>query len=83
MKHTLALAAGAAFIIGMTYGSLNLSADNDHKMKVCHVTGNGTYHVIEIDHHALQAHLNHGDSQDVPSWFEDGDPCVPSTSVEK
>jgi hypothetical protein len=78
MKQTLALAAGAAFIICMTFGALNLSADNNHKVKVCHVTGNGTAHVIEIDEHAVPAHLAHGDGVDVPTDLQHGDPCAPT-----
>jgi|SRR5690349_15493984 hypothetical protein len=78
MKKTLALAAGAAAIICMTFGTLSLRADNDHKTKVCHVTGNGNAHVIDIDNHALPAHMAHGDSvldlaqQDL----KPGEPCV-------
>ena len=83
MKRTLKLAAGAAFILGMTCGALNLRADDDHKIKVCHVTGNGTAHVIDIDKHALPAHLAHGDSVDVPAWFRSGDPCIATPPVEK
>jgi hypothetical protein len=28
---------------------------------VCHLEGNGTYHLLQINPNALQAHLNHGD----------------------
>ena len=28
---------------------------------VCHITGNGTYHLLKINPNALQAHLQHGD----------------------
>jgi hypothetical protein len=76
MKQTLALAAGAAAIIGLTFGALNLKAGDDYKVLVCHVTGNGTSHVIDIDSHALPAHLAHGDSLDVPTGYGPGDPCV-------
>lgn len=31
------------------------------KVDVCHVTGNGSYHLINISTNAVQAHLNHGD----------------------
>ncbi len=31
------------------------------KVTVCHVTGNGSYHAIEINVNALPAHLAHGD----------------------
>ncbi len=31
------------------------------KVDVCHVEGNGSYHMINISENALQAHLNHGD----------------------
>jgi hypothetical protein len=76
MKQTFALAVGAAVIISLTFGALSLKAGDDHKVKVCHVTGNGTAHVIEIDHHAVQAHLDHGDSLNVPVGYTHGDPCV-------
>jgi hypothetical protein len=79
MKQTLALVVGAAIIISMTYGSLNLSADNDHKVLVCHVTGNGTFHVIDIDKHALPAHQAHGDSLAL-TGFGKGDPCVATST---
>jgi hypothetical protein len=72
MKQTLALAVGAAVIIGMTYGALSLSAGE--KVKVCHVTGNGRGHVIEISVHALHAHLAHGDSL-AALELEHGDSC--------
>jgi hypothetical protein len=45
-------------------------------MMVCHVTGNGTAHVIDIDKHAWPAHLAHGDSMDVTTGLRPGDPCV-------
>lgn len=37
---------------------------------VCHLEGNGTYHLIHINQHALDAHLKHGDV--LP---HDGDVC--------
>ncbi|MBZ5585096.1 MAG: hypothetical protein LAQ30_23370 [Acidobacteriia bacterium] len=32
------------------------------KVNVCHVTGNGTYRLININKNALPAHLDHGDA---------------------
>ena len=88
MKKVFAFAVGAAVIVGgMTYQTLNLSAGD--KVKVCHRTGNGNAHVIEISSNAVQAHLNHGDSLIVPDGAEHGDPCdinppsVNSEDVEK
>ena len=76
MKQTLAVAFGvAAIIIGMTYGARSLKASNDHKAWICHVTGNGNAHVIEIDWNAVPAHLRHGDNWDVPQGAHQGDPC--------
>jgi hypothetical protein len=72
MKKTLALAVGAAVIIGTTYGALSLSARE--KVKVCHVTGNGRAHVIEISENAVPAHLAHGDSLAADD-LEHGDSC--------
>ena len=33
------------------------------KVDVCHLEGNGSYHLININGNALSAHLNHGDGQ--------------------
>lgn len=75
MKQAFAFAVGAAVIIGgMTYQALNLSAAE--KVKVCHRTGNGSAHVIEISENAVPAHLNHGDSLDGLDDLEHGDSCV-------
>jgi len=75
MKKTFTLALGAAVIIGgMTYQALNLSAAD--KVKVCHRTGNGGAHVIEISEHAVPAHLGHGDSLEAAEELEQGDDCV-------
>jgi hypothetical protein len=74
MKQTLALAAGVAAIIGLTFGAPSLKAGDDHKMLVCHVTGNGSSHVIDIDYHAWPAHQAHGDSP--APGDKKGDTCV-------
>jgi hypothetical protein len=75
MKQTLALAAGVAAIIGLTFGALSLKADDDHKVLVCHVTGKGSSHVIDIDKHAWPAHQAHGDSLAAVGYGK-GDPCL-------
>jgi hypothetical protein len=78
MKQKLALAFGlAAIIVGITYGARNLRADG-HKVLICHVTGNGKAHVIDIDWNAVQTHLAHGDSMDVAPGLKAGDPCDPA-----
>jgi len=82
MKQALALAVGAAIIIGMTYGALSLGAAE--RVLICHVQGNGRAHVIEIDEHAVPAHLAHGDSLEAADGLERGDSCdVTSSGVEK
>jgi hypothetical protein len=73
MKQAFALAVGAAVMIGMTYEARSLSVAE--KVKVCHVEGNGSAHVIEISQHAVAAHRAHGDSLDVPEGLEPGDSC--------
>ena len=35
--------------------------DRDHKVTICHVDGQGRFHKITVDHHAVPAHLRHGD----------------------
>jgi len=81
MKQALAFVVGAAVIIGISYQALNLSAAD--KVKVCHVEGNGSAHVIEISVNALRAHLAHGDSLEVEEGLEHGDTCEISPAVEK
>ena len=73
MKQKLALVIGAAAIIGMTYGATILRAHE--RVKICHVVGNGSGHVIEIDEHAVNAHLAHGDSLEAAEGLEPGDSC--------
>jgi hypothetical protein len=44
-------AASAATVMGAPQG----------KVDVCHLTGNGSYHMINVSANALPAHLRHGD----------------------
>jgi len=42
------------------------------KVSLCHVTGNGSYHLLEVDGNAESAHLGHGDGKpgdEVPDEF--------------
>jgi hypothetical protein len=77
----LALAVGAAVIMGMTYQALSLSAPE--RVMVCHVEGNGSAHVIEISERAVEAHLAHGDSLEAAEGLEPGDSCEVTDGVEK
>ena len=47
----VAVAAVTATAVGSPQG----------KVDVCHVTGNGSYHLINVSANALPAHLGHGD----------------------
>ena len=38
-----------------------LSAERADDTAVCHIEGNGTFHLIHINANALDAHLKHGD----------------------
>src|SRR5262245_11226040 len=78
MKKALTLGLGTAIIIGMTYGALSLRAGD--KIKMCHRTGNGSAHVIEISVNAMHAHLSHGDSPADPT-ARHGSSCVPNSGV--
>jgi len=44
-------AARAASVLGSPQG----------KQDVCHLTGNGSYHLINVSMNAMPAHLRHGD----------------------
>ena len=47
-----------------------LAAERANTTAVCHIEGNGTFHLININANALDAHLKHGDV--LP---HDGDVC--------
>lgn len=51
MPALLFVTAGAATVLGSPQG----------KVDVCHQTGNGSYHVINVSGNAVPAHLRHGD----------------------
>jgi hypothetical protein len=38
-----------------------MSATGANTAAVCHLVGNGSYHLLHVNPHALQAHMNHGD----------------------
>src|SRR3990167_3929402 len=40
-----------------------ISAQAASKIDVCHVEGNGSFHLINVSGNALSAHLAHGDAQ--------------------
>ena len=75
MKQTLALAFGAAIIVGTMIGAPDLSAAE--KVSLCHREGNGGGHVIEIAESAVKAHLAHGDHLEVAAGLKSGTPCLP------
>jgi hypothetical protein len=79
MKQTLALAFGAAIIVGTMIGAPDLSAAE--KVSVCHRTGNGGSHVIEIAQSAVKAHLAHGDHLEVAAGLKSGTPCQPAVGA--
>jgi len=74
MRQALALAVGAAVIVGITCEARSQNAP-EKKIKVCHAVGNGQAHVIEISQNALNTHLSHGDSTNVPEGLKAGRPC--------
>jgi hypothetical protein len=42
-------------------GGATVSASGANTAAVCHLVGNGTYHLLHVDPHALDAHRRHGD----------------------
>ena len=51
LPATVFIAAGTATVFGSPQG----------KQDICHLTGNGSYHVINVSMNAVPAHLRHGD----------------------
>jgi hypothetical protein len=57
-----------AWIVAMGFAAVGFASvetayARQVKVNVCHMTGNGAYHLITIAEPALQAHINHGDSR--------------------
>jgi LPXTG-motif cell wall-anchored protein len=60
------------------------------RVTVCHLLGNGSYHVISFDRHALRAHLAHGDLYPAPAdgcptaeQGSTGGPAAPGTTTDE
>ena len=49
-------------------------ADKEKKVDICHITGNGSGHVINVSGNAIPAHLAHGDCLNFVQSKE-GDDC--------
>jgi hypothetical protein len=56
----LALAAPAVASAGGK-GDTSPGNSGEHKTTVCHREGNGSFHLITVDNHAVPAHMKHGD----------------------
>ncbi len=48
------------------------SVENTQKVEICHRTGNGSYHLIDVSINAEPAHRAHGDAR--PGEAVPGDP---------
>jgi len=62
MRHLTILLAAALALIGVAVSHDALLAQPPEKQQICHVTGNGEAHIIEVSTRAVPAHLRfHGD----------------------
>ncbi len=71
---TLTLLAAVSLV---SYGFISVSAKPapEKKVDICHIEGNGSYHLINVSTNAQQAHIDHGDA--VPATFiDDGDKYI-------
>jgi hypothetical protein len=55
----LTLLFPALLIVVLATGAI--AGGGNQKTAVCHVTGNGSFHQINVSVHAVPAHLQHGD----------------------
>lgn len=62
MKASITLVLALALFVTVA-APRTLSAAPKGKVDVCHVEGNGSYHLIRINENALPAHLAHGNAQ--------------------
>jgi hypothetical protein len=60
VRRLLATWIGVAVVVAFT--ATSAIANDDRTSHVCHVTGNGSFHLITVDGHAVDAHLAHGDT---------------------
>ena len=63
MRRTRRLLAAALIpaVIFVAAGTATAFGASQGKEDVCHLTGNGSYHLINVSVNALPAHLRHGD----------------------
>src|SRR5215475_14143842 len=79
------LATMLATVLAFTVAVRPAAAQPAPKVPDCHLTGNGTFHLIVISSNALPAHVAHGDGQPgqaVPNMpgFIFGDNCTPTVA---
>ena len=59
----LAVSGGLALVLVVALGATAVAGgQKDHKVAVCHVTGNGKVVEISVAMPAVDAHLGHGDT---------------------
>ena len=59
MRALVATWIGVVVVVLLT--STGAIAGDDHGSRVCHLTGGGSFHLITVDGHGVDAHLAHGD----------------------
>lgn len=69
-------------IIGLLLAMSIPAAAGGTKVDVCHIEGNGDFHLININENAYQTHVDHGDAspgEPVPGMpgMKFGDDCIP------
>jgi hypothetical protein len=60
LRRLLATALLPAMVFAAA-GTATVMGSSEGKQDLCHVTGNGSFHVISVSGNAVPAHLGHGD----------------------
>jgi hypothetical protein len=65
LNKTMAASGAVAVLIALSsttpMASRQAGGEDDHRVTICHVDGQDRFHQITVDHHAVPAHLDHGD----------------------
>ena len=65
LKKAMVASGAVAVVIALSsttpMASVVPGGEDDHRVTICHVDGQGRFHPITVDYHAVPAHLDHGD----------------------
>ena len=81
MTVTLSDDTGTLQVESREDGATSDNADGGARIRLCHLEGNGDYHLIEVDASAEADHMAHGDVDAADPMFDDNCGILPDVEI--